>query len=126
MSSVATSVESTVDAYFGMWNEQDAGRRAELIEQAWTSEAHYLDPLLEARGYDELSAMVGRVHEQFPGHRFSRTSGIDGHNGLIRFGWRLVSEDGQVAASGLDVGVVADDGRLQRIAGFFGELPEAA
>jgi hypothetical protein len=124
--STAANVERTIDAYFAMWNEVDAARRNELIEQTWTSDAHYLDPMLEARGYEELSEMVARVHQQFPGHRFSRTSGIDGHNALIRFGWRLVSEDGEVAAAGLDVGVVADDGRLQRIAGFLGDLPAAA
>jgi hypothetical protein len=31
-----------------------------------------------------------------------------------------------VTVAGIDVGIVADDGRLTRIAGFFGELAEAA
>ena len=35
----------------------------------------------------------------------------------------VVGPDGTVAVSGIDVGELADDGRLRRITGFFGELP---
>ena len=69
--------------------------------------------------------MVAAVHEQFPGHTFRRTSGIDAHHNLIRFGWDLVGPDGSTTVAGLDVGIVADDGRLQRIGGFMGDLPAA-
>ena len=37
----------------------------------------------------------------------------------------LVGPDGAVAVAGMDVGEVAADGRLRRITGFFGGLPEA-
>ena len=77
-----------------------------------------------AQGHNPLSDMVAGVHAQFPGHRFRRVSGIDTHHGLLRFAWELVGPDDAVAVAGIDVGVVAPDGRLQRIAGFFGELPE--
>jgi hypothetical protein len=121
-----SDIEKTVDTYLAMWNEADAVRRAELIERAWTSEAHYLDPVVEARGYDGLSDMVERVHEQFPAHRFRRTTAVDSHHGLLRFGWELVDDEGAVELSGLDVAVLADDGRLQRIAGFFDVPAEVA
>jgi hypothetical protein len=118
-------VTASVDAYFEMWNEQDATKRLDAIERAWTPDGRYVDPLQEAEGYQGLSDMVAAVHQQFPGQRFRRTSGIDAHHGLVRFGWELGAEDGTVSAGGLDVGIVADDGRLQRIAGFLGDLPEA-
>ena len=47
---------------------------------------------------------------------------IDEHHGYLRFAWELVGPDGTVALTGLDVGELADDGRLRRITGFFGEL----
>jgi hypothetical protein len=120
-----SDVVTTVDAYLEMWNETDPVRRAELIDRAWTREGRYVDPLFDAAGHRELHNMVERVHEQFPGHRFRRTSGVDAHHDQVRFTWELATPDGAVTAAGVDVGAVADDGRLRSIVGFFGE-PAAA
>jgi hypothetical protein len=120
-----TDVTTTVDAYFDMWNETDPGRRADLIRQAWADDARYLDPLLEADGPDGLSTMVETVHQHYPGQRFTRTSGIDAHHDLVRFAWQLAGPDGTVTVAGIDVGELGADGRLRRITGFFGELPDS-
>src|SRR6266496_1445683 len=56
-----SDIEATVETYLAMWNEPDPALRAELIERAWTTEAHYVDPVLEATGYEGLSDMVDRV-----------------------------------------------------------------
>lgn len=66
------------------------------------------------------------MHGTYPGHRFRRTSVVDGHHDQIRFGWELVAPDGTCTVAGVDVGLLARDGRLDQIVGFFGELPEAA
>lgn len=115
-----------VDTYLGMWNETDPARRTALIEQAWASDARYVDPVLKAEGYRAISDMVAGVHARFPGHRFERVGGIDSHNGQLRFAWRLAAPDGTIAVAGLDVGELAADGRLRHITGFFGELPAEA
>jgi hypothetical protein len=116
-------VATTVDTYLAMWNEPDKARRAQLIAQAWAPDGSYLDPALAADGHEALSEMVAQVHERFPGYRFTRTSGIDEDNGRVRFAWQLGDGDGTVAVAGLDIGELADDGKLRRITGFFGELP---
>ena len=41
------------------------------------------------------------------------------------FDRELVAPDGAVVVTGLDVGELAADGRLQRMAGFFGDLARA-
>src|SRR2546421_7785665 len=87
VSETTTSAATTVDAYLGMWNETDAARRAELIEEAWAPDGRYVDPLLEAEGHAALSEMVAGVHGHYPGHRFRRTSGIDAHHDTVRFAW---------------------------------------
>jgi hypothetical protein len=119
-------VASLVDTYIDMWNETDPDRRAELIATAWTDGGAYTDPLLEATGAAALSEMVAGVHAQLPGHRFRLTSGIDSHHDHHRFGWELAAADGTVAVEGIDVAELAPDGRLARITGFFGALPELA
>jgi len=113
----------TIDTYLAAWNEPDAARRSELVAQVWTSDGQLIDPPLAAAGHDGIGDMHAALQQQFAGHRFRRASGIDAHHGHLRFGWELVGPDGSVAVSGLDVGELADDGRLRRITGFFGELP---
>jgi SnoaL-like domain len=113
-----TDIDTTIQAYFDMWNEQDPGRRAQAIERAWTGEAHYVDPMFQAEGPAALSEMVAGVHQQFPGHRFRLAGGIDEHHGYVRYQWELTGPDGAVAAAGLDVGRVAEDGRLKAVVGF--------
>jgi hypothetical protein len=118
------AVVATIDAYFAMLNEPDEAARRALAALAWSEDGGYVDPLLQATGHDELVAMVAGVHQQYPGQTFRRTSGVDAHHGLVRFSWELAGDDGTVTVAGLDVGIVADDGRLSRIAGFFGPLPD--
>jgi hypothetical protein len=122
----AAAMTAVVDAYLGALNEIDTERRAELVATAWVPDGRFIDPLISAEGYEAIGDLTAQVQEQFPGFRFIRTSGIDSHHGLLRFGWALVGPDGTEAVSGLDVGVLAPDGRLSRIAGLYGPLPEAA
>jgi hypothetical protein len=119
-----TTYVPVVDRYFAALNETDAEARRELTRRAWTDDGGYFDPLQQAMGHDELVSVPVLAHEQFPGQRFIRTSGIDAHHGLVRFEWELAAEDGTVSVAGVDVGIVAEDGRLSRIAGFFGPVPE--
>jgi hypothetical protein len=118
-----TDLTTTIDTYLAAWNDPDQRTRAGLIERAWASGGRLIDPPLAAEGHAEISEMVSALHAQFPGHRFRRASGIDAHHDQLRFAWDLVSPDGTVALSGLDVGELAPDGRLARISGFFGPLP---
>ena len=112
-----------IDRYLAAWNEPDPARRAALIEQVWAADGRLIDPPLAAEGHAGIGDMAAALQAQFPGHQFRRASGIDAHHDQLRFAWQLVGPDGAVALAGLDVGELAADGRLRRIAGFFGELP---
>jgi hypothetical protein len=111
-----------VEAYFAMWNEEDAAKRAQLIQKAWTGSGHYTDPARDAKGHDALNKMVAEARPHFPGHTINRTSGIDAHHDQLRFSWSVVGPDGSVPVAGVDFGILAPDGRLERITGFFGDL----
>jgi hypothetical protein len=118
----AAPLESVIDASLQAYGEPDAGRRAELIAASWAVDGHLVDPPIEGRGHDGIDATFAAVQAQFPGHRFRRTTAVDAHHGIARYGWELVSADGAVALGGMDVAVVGDDGLLTTVAGFFGEL----
>jgi hypothetical protein len=116
-----------VDAYFAMWNEEDAAKRAQHIERAWADNGRYVDPARDAEGHAGLNEMVDAARGQFPGYTLRRSSSVDAHHDRIRFAWQAVAPDGTVPLAGFDFGVLASDERLQSITGFMGELtPETA
>jgi len=121
-----TNISTTIDTLFAMWNEPDGDRRAALVETVFAEDGQLVDPPLEGNGHAGISDMVAAVQSQFPGHTFRRTTAIDAHHDTLRYGWDLIGPDGAVVATGLDVGVVGDDGRLRRVNGFLGPLPEEA
>src|SRR5207302_9958662 len=117
-------ISTTIDTLFAIWNEQDAARRAKLVETVWADDGQLVDPPLEGTSHAGIADMVAAVLSQFPGHTFRRTTGIDAHHDTLRYGWEPVAPDGAVVATGLDVGQLGEDGRLRRINGFLGPLPE--
>ena len=119
MTTTETTLDSVIDTYFAMWNEPDRAKRLEVIAQAWMPECHYVDPLSDVTGYDGLADMVDGVRAQFPGATLQRTGDIDAHHDVLRFPWSATGADGSTIVAGIDVCVLADDGRLQALAGFF-------
>jgi len=113
-----TELTTIVDGYIAMWNETDPERRRSIIEQTFTEDGSYVDPQAEVAGAEGINALVAAVQEQFPGHRFVLASGPDAHHDRVRFTWQLVADGGAEVATGLDVAVVADDGRLRAVTGF--------
>jgi hypothetical protein len=118
--SLAANVSQVVEAYFAMWNETDPARRRAAIAAAWSEHASYVDPMFAAEGADGLDALAAGVHQQFPGHRFRLTEAVDAHHDRARWGWELVGPDGGApVAAGVDFAVLAPDGRLREVTGFF-------
>lgn len=115
-----------VERYFAIWNEQDAGKRRDLIAATWSEDADYRDPRLTSDGHEGIDAMVAQVHEHYPGYRFRLAGPVDSHNGRLRFAWQLnAPDDGPPAATGVDFAVVGEDGRLRSVTGFFDTIAGA-
>ena len=123
--STATQSKTTeiVDSYLASLTEPNAGRRAALMEKAWTPNARYVDPNHDLVGYAAFSGAIDGVVSGFPGFQFRRTTALDAQHEYVRFGWEFVGPDGTAVQSGLDVGQLAPDGRLQTIVGFHGTSP---
>lgn len=115
------ATKDTVAAYIAAWNETDAARRRDLIDQCWAESATYTDPMADVAGRDGLNTLIEGFHTQMPGAGIAVTTSADEHHGRIRFGWKL--ENGPQALEGIDVGHLNDDGRLESIIGFWGANP---
>lgn len=120
----ADEVPETLVHYSAAWNEPDPDRIAGHLALAVTDEVLFVDPANVTRGPAELEAMIRTARREMPGAEYRVVSGVDGHHGRFRYLWQVVV-DGKVVMPGMDVTTVADDGRIERIDGFFGDFPTA-
>ncbi|WP_244927977.1 nuclear transport factor 2 family protein [Nocardioides sp. W7] len=116
-----------IENYLNTWNETDPEARRSLIEEHWSAEPLYVDPLVVARGRDQLEATIEAVQTQFPGFVFSRVGDVDAHHDQARFRWGLGPVDADPQAEplviGFDVVVVDPDGRIDSVHGFLDKVP---
>jgi len=122
---------STIDAshvanrYVALWNETDAARRARLLETDWATDAKYVDPLMQASGHEQISALVGAVHQRYPGFRFNLLGNADAHGDNVRFTWTLGPSGTDDLIQGTDF-VRLDGGKLASVTGFLDKVPVGA
>jgi len=122
---IATPTREVIDGYFAMWNETDPVRRRQVIEETWTQDASYIEPLMVAEGYEGLNDGVAGLQAQFPGHQLRLAGRVDAHHDRIRWSWELLGpQGGAPMAAGTNVGTLAPDGRLREVTGFFDSTPD--
>ncbi|MEU5428646.1 nuclear transport factor 2 family protein [Streptomyces olivoreticuli] len=121
-----TQYETAVARYFEAWNTTGADALAKAVAAAWAEDGSYTDPLAEASGHDRVAAVIAGAHEQFPGFEFRPLGQVDGHHGVARFRWELVSlADGSAPVAGSEVLTLAEDGRIRSVLGFLDRVPTA-
>ena len=128
-------VDDLAERYVALWNEPDAGRRRQLVEQLFVPDGGQVlvDPPAEIReladfhrfrypqmavhGHDSLAARVARNHGNFVAsgeHRFVATGTARLLAHVVSVGWEMVAvADDRVAGRGLNVLDLDDDGRIR-------------
>jgi hypothetical protein len=120
---MSCDVTAVIDRYCAVWNEDDQEQRKALLEAVWTEQARYTDPRADTVGADELLAHIARIRASRPGAKIVRTTAVDFHHGVARFGWCVIEADGTRLPEGIDFVELAPEGeRIARIIGFFGPM----
>ncbi len=122
MTGDALAAERLIKTYCAAWSEPDAMQRLRLLDQVWAPDGRYTDPSADVSGIPALSDHIASTLARYPGARVITTSRVDAHHGLLRFNWCLVLADGKRLPDGVDFAELSPDGRIRRIAGFFGSL----
>ena len=123
------------DRYMALWNEPDADRRRRMIAELWTEGgSQILQPpqemrgiaagpgiglaaTLEARGHAELEARATVSYDHWVGSEglsFRGREDAERLGDVVKFHWDAVTSEGETAAAGLNVLVLAADGRIER------------
>ena len=125
MNTAALDATAIASRYIAVWNETDAARRLQLLEAGWTTDARYADPLMQASGHEAISALVGAVHQRYPGFRFALAGSPDAHGDHLRFSWTLGPSSAADLIQGTDFAQL-EAGKLQSVTGFLDKVPVGA
>ena len=111
------------ERYIAAWNETDVQARRRAVDELYTDDARYVDPLVEAAGREQITATIGAVQQQFPGFVFRLTGPVDGHHDQARFSWELGPQGSAAPIAGFDVAVTDGNGRIRSVLGFLDRVP---
>ncbi len=120
-----TDYAKIAQRYIDAWNQTDAAARRAAVDELYTEDARYVDPLAVAEGREAIASMIGAAQEQFPGFVFTLAGPVDGHHNQARFGWELGPAGAPAPIVGFDVAVTDDDGRIRTVLGFLDKVPAA-
>lgn len=115
--------ETLWDRYAGIWSSEPAARASEL-GACLADECSYCDANGVIEGREALSAYMGGFQQNVKGGRFEILSVIHHHDRMLAE-WRLLGPGGAVLQTGRSFAIVAGDGRLRSITGFFDPVKKA-
>jgi SnoaL-like domain len=116
-------VDEVIATYFAAWNERDPERRRQTLERSVATNVELVDPTGRWHGVAGLVDRIGRYQAAAPGTEVVPASGVDAHNDVVRYSWKIADGQGEELMEGIDVADRADDGRLKRILMFHGPFP---
>jgi SnoaL-like domain len=116
-------MQDLIERYIACWNEGDPDKRRTLIGEVWAEDASYTDPLAEARGREQIDAVIAGAQAQFPGFTFTLAGPVDARHRQARFTWGLGPAGAEPVVEGFDVAVAGPDGRLATVLGFLDKVP---
>lgn len=115
----------SLDHMLAAWNERDSARVRAHLDRALSPDVVFIDPSIVTRGIDEFEANVHEVQSRLPNADYRRISATDHHHDIVRYAWEI-RRDGERLIEGFDVTELDDQGRVLRVLGFFGPLPDEA
>ena len=113
------------EQYIATWNETDTSARRALIDEVWSSDGRYIDPMAEVAGRDQIDAVIAAVQARFSGMTFRLAGTVDAHHDQARFTWELGPDGSDAIVVGFDVAQWDADGRLSLVLGFLDKVPSA-
>jgi uncharacterized protein YndB with AHSA1/START domain len=108
-----------VDAWFGAWNETDAGQRAARLDAIASRNVRMRDRFSCIDGADELNLQIGASQRFMPGFRLQRSGDANHCQGVVLADWTAAGPDGQVRAQGTNVFTLGADGLIESVTAFW-------
>ena len=105
-----------------VWNERDLNQIRTHIDETIAENVVFADPTNFIHGRDGFEKMVKEFRLKHPESIIKRTSGIDSHNDRSRYSWGIYVGE-TLVFKGIDFVQLDENGLVERVDGFFGDLP---
>jgi hypothetical protein len=103
--------------YVHIWNETDPATRRVQLAGLWIEDGTHYVRQREVRGHADLETRVATSHQANVterNYKFEVGGGVEQLRDMVKFNWRMVPKSGgAIAATGLIVLLLADDGRIR-------------
>jgi hypothetical protein len=109
--------EDLAQRYIHIWNEADPGARRAQVAALWAENGTHYVRVREVHGHVDLETRVATSHQTNVAGRnywFEVAGLVEPLRDMVKFNWRMVPKGGgAVAATGLIVCLLAEDGRIR-------------
>ena len=119
-----SDIPEAMQHYLRMWNERDLSRVRGHLDRAVNESCLWVDPQNDHVGRDALEENVRGFRAKFPDADLGLASHVDGHHRRYRYEWIIRIKD-ETLLRGFDVMTLDQQGLVERVDGFFGELTRA-
>jgi SnoaL-like domain len=111
------------ERYVRSWKVIEPAEKREIFATCLAPNCIYTDPLIEARGWDELTQYMSSFHAQVPGGHFV-TQQFFSHGRRSVARWQMVSAEGAPLGEGISYAEYDGQQQLLAVTGFF-EPPQS-
>lgn len=118
-----TRIRASIEAYVAAWNEHDAAKRMQLLEEACAEDLVLRTPGRRIQGRRELDALIADFQRRCPDVRAVFSSAIDVQGSIFRYTGVVEKADDVRGGDTFDAGEADDDGRTQHLLTFVGGWP---
>ena len=109
--------EDLAQRYIHIWNEADPAARRAQVAALWAENGTHYVRAREVHGHADLETRVATSHQTNVAERnfwFEVAGRVEPLRDMVKFNWRMVPKGGgAVAATGLIVCLLAEDGRIR-------------
>lgn len=116
---VYAGAAGVVDAWFGLWTEADEAARADTLGRLAAPDVRFRDQFSMLEGVADVNAHIGAYQRFMPGMCLERKGDVRHCQGTVLADWVALMKDGQRRAAGTNVFVLAAEGRIDSVTGFW-------
>lgn len=110
------------ERYVSSWKAASAEERQAIFSSCLAPDCVYTDPLVQAKGWAELTGYMHDFHQQIPGGHFVTERFIEHHQRSIAY-WKMLNAEAVALGEGASYAEYDAQGRLVTMTGFF-ETPK--
>lgn len=114
-----------IELYVAMWNETDADRRQERVQQLFATTAVRHNPVAVQQGRDAIAQAVTSSYERFitRGFRFRALDNALAHHDAVKFSWEMIDANQAVDSIGTTFLLLDPDQRIRLDYQFTEKIP---